>query len=226
MIWTPFASVRPLRGWVGLSVQMLVCGDPLNIQTPPICSNSFVPKGSLLPCCNGGGVITWLISCPSSLGSCETATSRRGEEAEVALVCPEPLSELVRHGGGVMSSRLGTVTALSSLVWPLNFTERTVELRTWGPLLLSCTQSWVGFFFFSELNVCPALLYQIHLTPSHPIFIFIAYSSNPRTQFLDRLWLFIFLQQPQCLPFLYNILCVFVYFFPSLLFKLPCRIGV
>lgn len=42
-------------------------------------------------------------------------TPHPGEErrAEVALVWPEPLGELVRRGEGVMSSRLGAVSAVS-----------------------------------------------------------------------------------------------------------------
>jgi hypothetical protein len=40
--------------WVGLGVQTGVHGEPLNLQTPPICSNPLALTASLLPCCDGG----------------------------------------------------------------------------------------------------------------------------------------------------------------------------
>lgn len=69
---------------------------------------------------------------PPSLGSCQAevdvqnwvggakTTSRphpgEARRVEVALVWLEPLGEIVRRGGGVMSSRLGAVPAVSFLV--------------------------------------------------------------------------------------------------------------
>lgn len=83
----------------------------------------------------------------------------------MALVWPEPLGEIVRRGGGVMSSRLGAVTAVSFLVWPYTL-EIELSSREHAVLCFCPVLSW----FFSEPIVGPTLLYQIYL-PSFPPFL-------------------------------------------------------